>query len=101
MLPFIKEGFDVGDRALCTLDKNPRSERLQRPSETGVDIARAEASGQLEVRHWENAYLRPGGFDQYAMIDLLEESVLCAAGRIPAGIGPPKRAHTLSRARQV
>src|ERR1700730_4983130 len=35
--------------------------------------ASTQASGQLKVRPWENAYLRHGGFDQYAMIDLLEE----------------------------
>src|SRR5712672_2402423 len=73
MLPFIKEGFDVGDRAVYILDKNQRSERMQRLADTGVDTAEAEASGQLEVRTWENAYLRPGRFDQYAMIDLLEK----------------------------
>jgi hypothetical protein len=83
MLPFIKEGFDVGDRAVYILDKNQRSERLQRLAETGVDTARAEASGQLEVRPWENAYLRPGGFDQYAMIDLLEEVAKAATQRGP------------------
>lgn len=83
MLPFIKEGFDVGDRAVYILDKNQRSERLQRLAETGVDTAGAEASGQLEVRPWENAYLRPGGFDQYAMIDLLEEVAKAAAQRGP------------------
>src|SRR5712675_1071175 len=73
MLPFLKEGFDVGDRAVYILNKNQRSERLQRLADTGVDTAEAEASGQLEVRSWENAYLRPGRFDQYAMIEFLEE----------------------------
>jgi hypothetical protein len=83
MLPLIKEGLDVGDRAIYVLDKNRRSERLQRLAEAGVDTARAEASGQLEVRPWENAYLRPGGFDQYAMIDLLEEVAKAATHRGP------------------
>jgi len=35
------------------------------------------------VRLWENAYLRPGGFDQYALIDLLEEVVKAATQRGP------------------
>jgi hypothetical protein len=73
MLPFFKEGLDLGDRAVYILDKSERSDRVQRLADTGVDTAEAEASGQLEVRSWENAYLRPGRFDQYAMIDLLEE----------------------------
>ena len=83
MLPFFKEGFDMGDRAVYILDKKQRSERLQRLAETGIDTASAEASGQLEVRPWENAYLRPGGFDQYAMIDLLEEVAKAATQRAP------------------
>jgi hypothetical protein len=73
MLPFIKEGFDVGDRAVYILDKNQRTERLQRLADAGIDIAEAQASGQLDVRPWQNAYLRSGRFDQYAMIDLLEK----------------------------
>jgi hypothetical protein len=83
MLPFFKEGFDMGDRAVYILDKKQRSERLQRLAETGIDTASAEASGQLEVRPWENAYLRPGRFDQYAMIDLLEEVAKAATQRAP------------------
>src|SRR5260370_27274829 len=69
MLPFIKEGFDVGDRAVYILDRDQRSERMQRLADTRVDTAEAEASGQVEVRPWENAYLSPGRFDQYAMIN--------------------------------
>ena len=83
MLPFIKEGFDVGDRAVYILDRNQRSERMQRLADTGGDTAEAEASGQLEVRPWENAYLRPGRFDQYAMIDLLENVAKAAMQQGP------------------
>src|SRR5712671_2331407 len=83
MLPFIKEGFDVGDRAVYILDNNQRSERMQRLADTGIDTAEAKASGQLEVRPWENAYLRPGRFDQYAMIDLLENVAKAAMQQGP------------------
>src|ERR1700704_885953 len=83
MLPFFKEGLDVGDRAIYILDKSQRSDRVQRLANTGVNPAEAEASGQLEVRPWENAYLRPGRFDQHAMIDLLEEVAKAATLRGP------------------
>src|ERR1700730_4983128 len=43
MLPFIKEGFDLGDRAVYILDQNQRSERLQRLAETGVDTSKRSA----------------------------------------------------------
>jgi hypothetical protein len=73
MLPFFKEGIDAGDRAVHIIDNGQRSERLGRLAGAGIDVASAEAGGQLELRPWESAYLRPGRFDQYAMIQLLEE----------------------------
>ena len=33
----------------------------------------AESKGQLEVRRWEDAYLREGHFDQNRMLALIEE----------------------------
>jgi hypothetical protein len=39
----------------------------------GIDVAAAEAKGQLEVRRWEDAYLREGRFDQNRMLALIEE----------------------------
>ena len=73
MLPFMKEGINAGDRAVYILDKHQRTERLRRLGDTGLDTASIEQSGQLEVRPWENAYLRNGRFDQDAMIALIED----------------------------
>jgi hypothetical protein len=81
MLPFIKEGIDVGDRAVYILDKNERTERLRRLAATGVNTAGVAESDQLEVRPWENAYLTAGRFDQHAMIALLEEVAKAGADR--------------------
>ena len=38
-----------------------------------MDVAAAKGTGQLEVRGWEDAHLRPGWFDQHAMLALVEE----------------------------
>src|SRR5882757_6402989 len=84
MLPFIKEGFDVGDRAVYLLDKNQRSERMQRLADTGIATAEAKASGQLEVRPWKKASPAPGRFDQYLKLDLLEN---VAKPAMPQGPG--------------
>jgi hypothetical protein len=73
MLPFFKEGMDAGDRAVHIIDNDQRSERMERLAGTGIDVASAEAGGRFELRPWESAYLKPGRFDQYAMIQLLEE----------------------------
>jgi hypothetical protein len=69
----MREGINAGDRAVYILDKHQRIERLRRLGDTGLDTASIEQSGQLEVRPWENAYLRNGRFDQDAMIALIEE----------------------------
>ena len=43
------------------------------PPPAGIDVAAAERSGQLEVRAWEQTYLRGGRFDPEAMLALLQE----------------------------
>src|SRR2546421_3162003 len=73
LLPFIKEGFEQGDRAFHIVDPRHRPEHLRRLQEAGIDVAEAERKGQLEVRRWEDAYLRDGHFDQNRMLALIEE----------------------------
>src|SRR5712671_201548 len=73
LLPFIKEGFDQGDRAFHVVDSRHRAEHLRRLEEAGIAVAEAERKGQLEVRRWEDAYLRDGHFDQKRMLALIEE----------------------------
>ena len=73
LLPFVQEGFAQRDKIFQIVDGRHRDERLRRIGALGVDVPAAEASGQLEVRAWENAYLRQGRFDQYAMLALVED----------------------------
>jgi hypothetical protein len=73
LLPFVREGFEQRDKIFQIVDGRHRDERLRRIGDLGIDIGMAEKSGQLEVRPWENAHLRAGEFDQYAMLALVEE----------------------------
>jgi hypothetical protein len=73
MLPFIKEGIEVGDRAVYILDKHQRAERLNRLRSSGVDVGNAQGNGQLEFRLWEEAHLNGGRFDACAMLTLVED----------------------------
>ena len=73
LVPFMKEGLDAGDRAVQVIGAEHRAEQIRRLTESGVDASAAEQSGQLEVLTWENAVLRGGRFDQYAMIGALQE----------------------------
>jgi hypothetical protein len=71
--PFIREGFQRGDRAFHIIDAKQRPDHLRRLTELGIDVAGSENTGQLEVRGWEDAHLRPGWFDQHAMLSLVDE----------------------------
>ena len=73
LLPFIKEGFEKRDKAFHIVDPRRRPDHLRRLNDEAIDVAAAEASGQLEVRRWEDAYLREGHFDQNRMLALIEK----------------------------
>jgi hypothetical protein len=73
LMSYVTEGFAHGDRAFHIVDPDLRGHHLARIADAGVDVAGAERSGQLEVRVWEEAYLRGGRFDQDAMLALIQE----------------------------
>ena len=70
---FIKEGLERGDKAFHILDPGLREDHLKRLAEAGIDVEQAMDTGQLELRRWQDAYLRNDRFDQDAMLALLEE----------------------------
>jgi hypothetical protein len=73
MLPFIKDGFERGQRAFHIVDPALRAEHLRRLESAGIDVAAAQRSGQFELRGWSDAYLQDGHFDQDRMLALLQE----------------------------
>ncbi len=73
LLPFIKEGFEQGDKAFHIVKESHRPEHFRRLENAGIDVDEAETKGQLEVRRWEDAYLQDGHFDQNRMLALIEE----------------------------
>lgn len=75
LMPFIMEGFARGDRNFHIVDPAHRAAHLARLEAAGIDIAAAEAQGQLEVRDWSETYLAGGHFDQHLMIETLLKMV--------------------------
>jgi hypothetical protein len=73
LLPFIKDGFERGEKAFHIVDPKLRAEHLWRLESAGIDVAAAEQSGQFELRNWADAYLRDGHFDQNRMLALIQE----------------------------
>jgi hypothetical protein len=48
---------------------------MRRLEEVGIKPAAARRPGQVEIRAWEEAYLRGGRFDKEAMLTLVEETL--------------------------
>ena len=72
LLPFIREGFACGHRAVHVIRPEERREHLQRLAAAGIDPAAAERSGQLDLRTSTDTYLRDGRFDQDRMLEAFE-----------------------------
>src|SRR5258708_30248866 len=70
---FIKDGFERGDKAFHLVNPELREEHLKRLADAGINVQEGMDTGQLEVRRWQDAYLRGDHFDQNAMLALIEE----------------------------
>src|ERR1700709_2300612 len=73
LLPFIKDGFECGDRAVHVVNPDDPVEHLERLSAARIDTAEAQQRGQLDLRANSDTYLRDGRFDQDRMLAVFEE----------------------------
>ena len=73
LLPFIKEGFDRGERALHVVDPSRFEDHLRRLEAAGIAVAAARQSGQLTLCDWNDAYFSDGRFDHERMLALWKE----------------------------
>jgi len=72
LLPFIKDGFERGDKAVHVVNPDQRQDHLQRLAAVGIDTAAAEKSGQFELRINTETYLRDGRFDKDRMVEAFD-----------------------------
>ena len=82
LLPFIKDGFKSGDKAVHVLNPGQRQDHLQRLTAAGIDPETAQQDGQLELRTNTEVYLPDGRFDQDRMLGVFEQ---LASGNAPGG----------------
>ncbi len=73
LLPFIKEGFGCGHKAVHVVNPDQRGDHVHRLAQTGIDVDAATASGQFELRSTTDTYLRSGRFDQERMLRAFEQ----------------------------
>jgi hypothetical protein len=68
LLPFIKEGFERGEKAFHVVDPRQGDAHLGRLEAAGIDVKSARSGGQFEFCDWNEAYLPDGRFDQDRML---------------------------------
>jgi hypothetical protein len=73
LLPFIRDGFACGDKAVHVVNPEQRREHLRRLTEVGIDTHAVQQSGQLEIHNNHEAYLRDGRFDPDRMLAAFEK----------------------------
>lgn len=73
LLPFIRDGFACGDKAVHVVNPEQRGDHLQRLTAAGIDPEVALQSGQLDLRNNSETYLRDGRFDPDRMLEVFEE----------------------------
>jgi len=73
LLPFIKDGFECGHKAVHVVNPEQRNDHLNRLTAAGIDTAAAQQSGQLEIKTNTQAYLRDGRFDKDRMVEVFEQ----------------------------
>jgi hypothetical protein len=74
LLPFIKDGFQCGHKAIHVVNPDQRQDHLRRLAEVGIDAATAQQRGQLELRINTDVYLPDGRFDPDRMIAAFEQA---------------------------
>ena len=82
LLPFIKDGFERGDKAIHVVSPAQFDDHLKRLAGLGIDSAAVQRSGQFELRSNAETYLQDGRFDQDRMLQSFEQM---ASGKAEGG----------------
>ncbi|MEA3199966.1 MAG: hypothetical protein QOE90_1394 [Thermoplasmata archaeon] len=75
MAPYVKEATRQNERVVQIINEDLRADHKARMAKAGVDVEKAEASGQLSILRWEDAYLQGGYFDHDRMLNMLQTAI--------------------------
>jgi len=75
LTPFLKEGVERGEKILRIMDLRLHDDYVSAYRAGGIDVDSAERNGQLEIRHWDDTYLKDGYFDGERMIRLVKDGL--------------------------
>jgi hypothetical protein len=71
LLPFIREGFERGEKAFHIVDPKLRAEHLKRLKSVGIEIVEAEKNGQFELLALIEEVLNGGHRQGFALTRLV------------------------------
>lgn len=80
LLPFIKAGFECGDRAFHVVEPKQREQHLDRLESAGINLAGA-ANGQFKLLDWHDTCFQHDHFEQFDIVAFLEEQLKEGARR--------------------
>jgi hypothetical protein len=73
LLPFMKDGFDCGHKAIHIVNPEQGADHLHRLADAGIDTTAAAERGQFELRSSTETYIHDGRFDQERMLAVFEQ----------------------------
>ena len=74
-LPFIKDGFECGDKAVHLINPVRRADHLQRLTSFGIDPDSRQQGGQFELHDWRETFSRDGPLEPDRQLALLEDAL--------------------------
>lgn len=81
LLPFIREGLQLCEKGVHTIDPSRINDHRQRLAAASIDVPALVKAGQLELRDWSNTHLSGGKFDPQRTLAIFEEVVRTARVR--------------------
>lgn len=70
LLPFIKEGIELGQKSVHTINPRLRADHNLRLASAGIEVDAVLQNGQLELLDWSTTHLPKGHFDQHETLSL-------------------------------
>ncbi len=73
LAPFVQEGLERGEKAFHIVDPAFVGGYIKLLEGEGIPVSAAMQTGQFEIATWPDAYLRTGGFDQFDMLQFIQD----------------------------
>jgi hypothetical protein len=70
LLPFMKEGLELGQKNVHTVDPRLRTDHSLRLASAGIELQTVLQNGHLELLDWSSTHLHQGAFDQHKTLSL-------------------------------